>query len=189
MANFCFLNDVAAAAIREASLSPYQSPSTSKKLKIQQNPTTPNPDLDIPNVSRARDEIFYSKDEEGPNKKIDAIIEQKQLEKQKQDENKIEVKKTPKRIEEKLVKKTPQGSTPKDRGESSKRKLGNKLPEDTPKKKIKKRLQRPFHQLLNDVVLVISGIQNPDRANIRNMVIGMGGRYKADWDNAGTHLV
>ncbi|KAI4462474.1 dna-repair protein xrcc1 [Holotrichia oblita] len=160
-----------------------------RKKELQEN--KPLTDLDIPNVSRGRDEIFYAKDEEEPNQKIDAIIEQKQLEKQKLDEKKVEVKKTPKRNEEKLVKnekKTPQASTSKDKAESSKRKLGNKL-EGTPKKKLKKQLQRPFHQLFNDVVLVISGIQNPDRSNIRNMVIAMGGRYKADWDNTCTHLV
>ncbi|XP_030382054.1 DNA repair protein XRCC1 [Scaptodrosophila lebanonensis] len=48
---------------------------------------------------------------------------------------------------------------------------------------------RPFNQLLRNVVLVISGIQNPDRANLRSKALAMGAKYKADWDADCTHLI
>jgi hypothetical protein len=39
------------------------------------------------------------------------------------------------------------------------------------------------------VVLVISGIQNPDRAEIRQAVLDMGGKYRPDWTADSTHCV
>lgn len=46
-----------------------------------------------------------------------------------------------------------------------------------------------FNQLLKGVVLVISGIQNPSRADLRNKALAMGAKYKADWDSSCTHLM
>ncbi|EDS37514.1 DNA-repair protein XRCC1 [Culex quinquefasciatus] len=48
---------------------------------------------------------------------------------------------------------------------------------------------KPFNKLLEKVVLVISGIQNPDRANLRNQALAMGAKYKSDWDSSCTHLI
>nr|XP_029734884.1 LOW QUALITY PROTEIN: DNA repair protein XRCC1 [Aedes albopictus] len=48
---------------------------------------------------------------------------------------------------------------------------------------------KPFNKLLENVVLVISGIQNPDRANLRNQALAMGAKYKSDWDSSCTHLI
>ena len=50
-------------------------------------------------------------------------------------------------------------------------------------------LGKPFGQLLEGVVLVISGYQNPLRANLRTMALEMGASYKSDWDSSCTHLV
>jgi DNA-repair protein XRCC1 len=50
-------------------------------------------------------------------------------------------------------------------------------------------LGKPFGQLLEGVVLVISGYQNPHRANLRTMALEMGASYKSDWDSSCTHLV
>ncbi|EDW86503.1 uncharacterized protein Dwil_GK18507 [Drosophila willistoni] len=65
--------------------------------------------------------------------------------------------------------------------------------EGTPAKKHKKEeieLQyRPFNQLLRGVVLVISGIQNPDRADLRSKATALGAKYKADWESGCTHLI
>ncbi|XP_055636700.1 DNA repair protein XRCC1 [Toxorhynchites rutilus septentrionalis] len=60
--------------------------------------------------------------------------------------------------------------------------------EDTTKRR-KMPLYKPFNKLLENVVLVISGIQNPDRANLRNQALGMGAKYKSDWDSNCTHLI
>ncbi|TMW46146.1 hypothetical protein DOY81_008770 [Sarcophaga bullata] len=46
-----------------------------------------------------------------------------------------------------------------------------------------------FNQLLKGVVLVISGVQNPTRSDIRNKALAMGAKYKADWDSSCTHLI
>ncbi|XP_022222798.2 DNA repair protein XRCC1 isoform X2 [Drosophila obscura] len=63
----------------------------------------------------------------------------------------------------------------------------------TPAKKLKIKeatiQYRPFNQLLRGVVLVISGIQNPDRADLRAKATAMGARYKADWESGCTHLI
>ncbi|EDW26719.1 GL14681 [Drosophila persimilis] len=63
----------------------------------------------------------------------------------------------------------------------------------TPAKKLKIKEStiqyRPFNQLLRGVVLVISGIQNPDRADLRSKATAMGARYKADWESGCTHLI
>lgn len=48
---------------------------------------------------------------------------------------------------------------------------------------------RPFNKLLEDVVFVISGIQNPERANLRSAALSMGAKYKSNWDSNCTHLV
>ncbi|KRT80963.1 hypothetical protein AMK59_6305 [Oryctes borbonicus] len=188
----------AAAAIRNASLSPHQT-TTPKKVKIPQNAASASQDIDIPSASRARDEIFYKKDEEGPNDKIDAIMEQKKVEREKLETQKVATPaKAAKPVVEKPVKDKENGkkkknadilqaSTSKAKGESSKRKL-TKV-ENTPNKKMKQQTRRPFHQLLSDVGIVISGIQNPDRANIRGMALAMGAKYKANWDPTCTHLV
>ncbi|KAM8719523.1 hypothetical protein ACLKA7_005715 [Drosophila subpalustris] len=47
----------------------------------------------------------------------------------------------------------------------------------------------PFNQLLSGVVLVISGIQNPDRGDLRAKAVALGAKYKADWEAGCTHLI
>lgn len=77
--------------------------------------------------------------------------------------------------------------------ESSKRESLKRKHDTPPAHKLKKLKQqpvgKPFDKLLEDVVLVISGIQNPERASLRSMALSMGAKYKADWDNNGTHLM
>ncbi|XP_053950988.1 DNA repair protein XRCC1 [Anastrepha ludens] len=57
------------------------------------------------------------------------------------------------------------------------------------KKDVKDRIYRLFNQLLKGTVLVISGIQNPDRSNLRDMALAMGAKYRADWESGCTHLI
>ncbi|XP_017870299.1 PREDICTED: DNA repair protein XRCC1 [Drosophila arizonae] len=57
------------------------------------------------------------------------------------------------------------------------------------KPKMKEPKYVPFNQLLRGVVLVISGIQNPDRADLRSKAIALGAKYKADWEPGCTHLI
>lgn len=53
-----------------------------------------------------------------------------------------------------------------------------------------KRKRKPFHRLLEDVVFVLSGYQNPERASYRSHALAMGAKYSQDWhDGRCTHLV
>ncbi|CAO1412077.1 unnamed protein product [Diamesa tonsa] len=48
---------------------------------------------------------------------------------------------------------------------------------------------KPFSKLLEGVVIVFSGYQNPERGILRQKAIDMGAKYKADWENSCTHLI
>ncbi|OQR69329.1 transient receptor potential channel 2 isoform 3-like [Tropilaelaps mercedesae] len=52
----------------------------------------------------------------------------------------------------------------------------------------KKPSQRPAN-ILQDVVFVLSGFQNPLRSQIRSQALAMGASYMADWNERCTHLV
>lgn len=71
---------------------------------------------------------------------------------------------------------SPQKSKLKDENSSRKR----------PNKEIK---YKPFNKLMEGVIFVISGYQNPERGIIRQKALDMGAKYKADWDDTCTHLM
>ncbi|XP_071959331.1 DNA repair protein XRCC1-like isoform X2 [Antedon mediterranea] len=48
---------------------------------------------------------------------------------------------------------------------------------------------KPFGQLMEGVVFVISGFQNPHRSDIRDKALEMGAKYKGDWGKGCTHLI
>lgn len=48
---------------------------------------------------------------------------------------------------------------------------------------------KPFHKLLEGVVLAFSGYVNPERGVLRQKALDMGAKYKSDWDNTCTHLM
>ncbi|XP_048772083.2 DNA repair protein XRCC1-like isoform X2 [Ostrea edulis] len=50
-------------------------------------------------------------------------------------------------------------------------------------------LSKPFHKLVEGVVFVLSGFQNPFRAELRDMATEMGAVYKPDWKKGCTHLI
>ncbi|XP_046664912.1 DNA repair protein XRCC1 [Homalodisca vitripennis] len=49
--------------------------------------------------------------------------------------------------------------------------------------------RKPFSRLLEGVIIVISGYQNPLRGELRSKAGAMGAKYKADWDRTCTHLI
>lgn len=52
------------------------------------------------------------------------------------------------------------------------------------------RKRKPFEKILEDVVFVLSGYQNPERATYRSHAVAMGAHYRPDWkDGECTHLV
>ncbi|KAH8292717.1 hypothetical protein KR018_004168 [Drosophila ironensis] len=48
---------------------------------------------------------------------------------------------------------------------------------------------RPYNRLLSGVVFAISGIENPERAMIRETAMNMGAEYKSNWGPGCTHLI
>ncbi|XP_055388783.1 DNA repair protein XRCC1 [Condylostylus longicornis] len=71
----------------------------------------------------------------------------------------------------------------------NKKRPSEELNSPDPKRKKNSRNYKPFNRLLDGVVLVISGIQNPHRANLRSKALELGAKYKPDWDNTCTHLI
>lgn len=60
----------------------------------------------------------------------------------------------------------------------------NDIPETT-----RKRKSKPFTSLMDDVVFVMSGYQNPERSNLRDKLVEMGAQYRSDWNPGCTHLM
>lgn len=48
---------------------------------------------------------------------------------------------------------------------------------------------KPFNKLFEGVEIVISGYQNPGRANVRDRALEMGAKYSGDWRSSSTHLM
>ncbi|XP_036319922.1 DNA repair protein XRCC1 isoform X1 [Rhagoletis pomonella] len=53
----------------------------------------------------------------------------------------------------------------------------------------KPQLFRSFNQLLKGTIVVISGIQNPERSSLRDKALAMGAKYRTDWGAGCTHLI
>ncbi|KAI9559746.1 D repair protein XRCC1 [Daphnia sinensis] len=53
----------------------------------------------------------------------------------------------------------------------------------------KQRITKPFNRLLDDVVVVLSGFQNPLRSQLRDKLQALGATYKPEWNASCTHLV
>eukprot|EP00039_Didymoeca_costata_P003007 m.64481 g.64481 ORF g.64481 m.64481 type:complete len:1058 (-) comp11653_c1_seq1:47-3220(-) len=60
---------------------------------------------------------------------------------------------------------------------------------DTSKKKLEKNNKIPFGKILENVVFVLSGFQNPYRDQIRKKALAMGASYEGQWKSNCTHLV
>lgn len=190
---------VAAAAIRQASSSASPSQKDSSVCKPKLKFSTVNDDRTVPEEgapkkARNRSDLLYSKDEEEPNQKIDKIIEEKNKEIAQKKEEQLKKKKNDSGSGGTSKAKQSGDSTPtikrKDEPSTSSVKRKSKTKNVSPNKKIKpQKPMKPFNELLNGVNLVISGIQNPDRGNLRGMALSMGAKYKADWDNSCTHLM
>ncbi|XP_035211970.1 DNA repair protein XRCC1-like isoform X1 [Stegodyphus dumicola] len=49
--------------------------------------------------------------------------------------------------------------------------------------------KKPFNQIMNKVVFVLSGFVNPLRSELRDKALEMGAKYRGDWNSSCTHLV
>uniref|UniRef100_A0A3Q2P428 DNA repair protein XRCC1 n=1 Tax=Fundulus heteroclitus TaxID=8078 RepID=A0A3Q2P428_FUNHE len=62
-------------------------------------------------------------------------------------------------------------------------------PKPKPKTKSKSEQQVPFNRILEGVVFVLSGFQNPFRGELREKALEMGAKYRTDWTPDSTHLI
>lgn len=53
----------------------------------------------------------------------------------------------------------------------------------------KPKVTKPFDRLMEDVVVTLSGFQNPLRSQLRDKLMAMGAVYKPDWNASCTHLM
>lgn len=157
-------------------------------LKVQPaSPSTSHAtpkDKDKPSTSKNRNSIdlFYEAEDDETTEKIDRLIASR-----KQDE----------------LKKKASEDSPKNKNISSKKRNIDAVAK-TPKKEVKQKqeehktkkprmkkvtVKRPFNQLMNNVVFTISGIVNPERADLREKALELGAKYKPNWDNYCTHLM
>ncbi|XP_067304007.1 DNA repair protein XRCC1 [Pseudorasbora parva] len=74
---------------------------------------------------------------------------------------------------------------------SDKRESPKSKPEPKPKPKPKPKSAEPvaFNRILEGVVFVLSGFQNPFRGELRDKALAMGARYRPDWTPDSTHLI
>lgn len=194
-ASFTPSRPTAAAAIRDArnSIGERRSPLllTPTPASSRKRPSTETPILD-----RNRNNLLYDDDdEEEGNEALEQLIE-----------------KDKKRAEEQLKKesKKPESPKPKDATAPSKKFKFSENKKDDSKsrsqenekdfdsvqlkpvesqKPKKPKTYKPFRKLLEGVVFNISGIQNPERSNLRSKALEMGAKYRADWDSTCTHLI
>ncbi|XP_073702966.1 DNA repair protein XRCC1 [Garra rufa] len=75
-----------------------------------------------------------------------------------------------------------------DKRESPKTKPEPK-PKPKPKPKAKSTELVPFNRIMEGVVFVLSGFQNPFRGELRDKALAMGARYRPDWTPDSTHLI
>uniref|UniRef100_A0A673FTV0 DNA repair protein XRCC1 n=1 Tax=Sinocyclocheilus rhinocerous TaxID=307959 RepID=A0A673FTV0_9TELE len=72
---------------------------------------------------------------------------------------------------------------------SDKRESPKSKPELKPKPKAKSAEPVPFNRIMEGVVFVLSGFQNPLRGELRDKALALGARYRADWTPDSTHLI
>ncbi|GLV31338.1 XRCC1 [Carabus blaptoides fortunei] len=163
-------------------------------IRTPSNNSTCKPD-DTSQKNRNRTDLFYESDDEEANEKIDRVVEKARKDEEKRKEAATSVKSPRNRKpngkknsvdDGKEDKKTKTAASP-TTSVNSKRKLDT-IAVKTANKKIKL-TTKPFCELLSGVVFTISGIMNPDRANLRTLALSMGAKYKPDWDNSCTHLI
>lgn len=74
---------------------------------------------------------------------------------------------------------------------AEKKKESQSKPEPKPKPKTKRKSEQqvPFNRIMEGVVFVLSGFQNPFRGELREKALEMGAKYRPDWTPDSTHLM
>ncbi|XP_031709223.1 DNA repair protein XRCC1 isoform X1 [Anarrhichthys ocellatus] len=72
---------------------------------------------------------------------------------------------------------------------ADKKRESQSKPEPKPKQQKAGGQQVPFKRIMDGVVFVLSGFQNPFRGELREKALDMGGKYRPDWTPGATHLI
>lgn len=74
---------------------------------------------------------------------------------------------------------------------SEKKRESQSKPEPQPKQKAKSKSEQqvPLNRIMEGVVFVLSGFQNPFRGELREKALDMGAKYRTDWTPDATHLI
>uniref|UniRef100_A0A8C2ZXU9 DNA repair protein XRCC1 n=1 Tax=Cyclopterus lumpus TaxID=8103 RepID=A0A8C2ZXU9_CYCLU len=83
---------------------------------------------------------------------------------------------------------TPSPASPAQKSADKKRESQSK-PEPKPKQQKASGTQVPFKRMMEGVVFVLSGFQNPFRGELREKALDMGAKYRPDWTPDATHLI
>lgn len=79
--------------------------------------------------------------------------------------------------------------SPAQKTEEKKRESPKSKPEPKAKPKTKASEPVAFNRVMEGVVFVLSGFQNPFRGELRDKALAMGARYRPDWTSDSTHLI
>ncbi|CAB3227973.1 unnamed protein product [Arctia plantaginis] len=161
---------------------------------------------------RSRDTLLYTNDDERPHAKIDQVVQRHKEQKQKEDKTQMKVDKKERSNgsshrprEENHPPKRRKSSSP-TASETPPSKRANKNSDSSSdRKKREEKRNKPHagseeseqegeecsepHTILSGVVLVLSGYENPERANVRNTALALGALVQRDWGPSCTHLV
>ena len=114
----------------------------------------------------------------------------------KQNEKQIKASTKPERTKDKPNPRDSGGKEKKEKSKESRNRKEEKVSSkpsssksDTTSETTRKRKSKPFNALMDDVVFVMSGYQNPERSTLRDKLTEMGGEYRSDWNPGCTHLM
>lgn len=161
-------------------------------VRVPKLPKKENGSVDESPKPRNKKELFYSKDEleldeESNNKKLPKVGDNKM--KKVVQENSKQNKILPLTVDKRKCLDISVNNANKKETPKRKNKDSSSHEKIERKKRKQEKPSKPFNRLLEGVTLVISGIANPHRGNLRSQAISMGAKYKPDWDNSCTHLM
>lgn len=185
----------AAHEIRQASLPTYISQNGSpsiNKLDLNNSKTGRSSNSRQKSPKRNRNSLLYDEEDDLPSKKVDRAINNFENSKKKLQPNDVDSPSTSNKKRKSVDSDEEVISEQKVKRKVTKPITDESDDEVVVEKKPKTLRSKPFKQLLEGVVFVMSGYQNPLRADIRNKALAMGAKYKPDWVNGPggcTHLM
>ncbi|XP_075977027.1 DNA repair protein XRCC1-like [Anticarsia gemmatalis] len=192
-------NSDTGAKIRQATSQALKNiPDTSTKL-MKTPISKPTVKRDVPasdsKLDRTRDTLLYTDDDEKPHAKIDQVVQRHKDMRDKEDKNKVQGKherKDQPKARKRVKSDTPPNESPPAKKVNSSGERSEQWTDDRKRARVSSaesdEAEDP-NTILKDVVLVLSGYENPQRATVRNTALAMGARVERDWGPTCTHLI